>query len=350
MIDFNNAESIASAAKEFVSSHDLLTLDFNGYRKCHIGDEDDIENFPVLKELISKDKYGEYLGSFYNQLKNENSLDKEHSVYAYFDDDSRVMAIAQNPSAPSYALEFFEYFENYYVGLMFVAIGWASLGLSNDKPDFLIGRVTYYVCDGGKVTRMITAHDLSLIKKFRIDTTELSYKDGETVINSSTARIYKTLKKGFVLDKECDKLNPPADSSSSSKRRIDNQKKLCKKLEKKIDQDMSLDEAMQAFLDVVAEAKPNDEAMLSYEVGCYSFDGPENCYFCLVRQTPSPDDEFYQMHLELQYDICDEVRSLNEGEWCEKGDDLQEYVKNSEAYNALKDKPIKKISVWTDET
>ena len=135
MIDFNNAESIASAAKEFVSSHDLLSLDFSGYRKCHIGDEDDTEKFPVLKELISKDKYGEYLGSFYNQLKNENSLDKEHSVYAYFDDDSRVMAIVQNPSAPSYALEFFEYFENYYVGLMFVAIGWASLGLSNDKPD-----------------------------------------------------------------------------------------------------------------------------------------------------------------------------------------------------------------------
>ena len=308
MIDFNNAESIANAAKEFVSSHDLLTLDFSGYRKYHIGDADDMEKFPVLKELISKDKYGEYLGSFYNQLKNENSLDKEHSVYAYFDDDSRVMAIANNPSAPSYSLEFFEYFENYYVGLMFVAIGWASLGLSNDKPDFLIGRVTYYVCDEGKVTRMITAHDLSSIKKFRIDTTELSYNDGETVINSSTARIYKILKNGFVLDKQWDKLNPPADSSSSSKRRIDNQKKLCKKLEKKIDQNMSLDEAMQAFLDVVAEAKPNDEAMLFYEVGCYSFDGPENCYFCLVHQTPSPDDEFYQMHLELQYDICDEVR------------------------------------------
>ena len=352
MIDFNNAENIDRAAKDFFSSHDLLTLDFSGYKKCHIGDEDDMEKFPVLKELISKDKYGEYLGSFYNQLKNENSLDKEHSVYAYFDDDSRVMAIVQNPSAPSYALEFFEYFENYYVGLMFVAIGWASLGLSNDKPDFLIGRVTYYVYDEDKVTRMITAHDLSSIKKFRIDTAELAYKDGEAAIISSTARIYKTLKKGFVLDKEWDKLNPPADSSSGSKRRIDNQKKLCKKLEKKIDQDMSLDEAIQAFFDVVAEAKPNDEEMLLYEVGCYSFGADtENCYFCLVRQTPSPDDEFYQMHLELQYDICDEVRSLSECEWYEKGDDdLQEYVKNSEAYNVLKDKPIKKISVWADET
>ena len=53
-IDFNNAESIASAAKEFVSSHDLLSLDFSGYRKCQIGDEDDISKYPAIKELINK--------------------------------------------------------------------------------------------------------------------------------------------------------------------------------------------------------------------------------------------------------------------------------------------------------
>lgn len=101
-----------------------------------------------------------------------------------------------------------------------------------------------------------------------------------------------------------------------------------------------------------SEAKPNDEEMLLYEVGCYSVDSDSKaCMFCLVRQTPSPDGEFYQMHLELQYDICDEVRSLNECEWHEKGDDdLQEYVKKSEAYKVLKDKQIKRISVWVDET
>ena len=141
-------------------------------------------------------------------------------------------------------------------------------------------------------------------------------------------------------------------SDNGSKKVFDNQKKLCKKLEKKIRQDMSLDQAVQAFFDVVSEAKPNDEEMLLYEVGCFSFDGdPKTCSFCLVRQTPSPDDEFYQMHLELHYDFCDEMSSLSECEWHEQGDDdLQEYVKKSEAYNVLKDKPVKKISVWVDET
>ncbi len=348
MIDFNNAESIDRAAKEFVSSHDLAAVDLSGYRKCHIGDADDIAKFPRLKELLTKDKYGEYLGSFYNQLKNEKELDKHHSVYAYFDDDFRVMAVAISYySTANFAREFFEYFDNYYVGLMYI-----STGMSADDSHFMLGRVTYYICDEGKVTRMITAHDLSLIKKSRIDNMELAYKDGETVLVSSIASVYKMLKSGFVLDKQWDMLNPPVASSSDSGRKIDNQKKLCKKLEKKIKQDMSLDQAIQAFFDTIAEAKPNDEEMLLYEVGCYSFNtDSESCQFSLVRQTPSPDDEFYQMHLEIQYDICDEVRSLNECEWHENGDDdLQEYVKNSEAYNVLRDKPIKDISVWVDET
>ena len=347
MIDFNNAESIDRAAKEFVSSHDLLKTDFTGYGKCHIGDADDIANHPAIKELINKDKYGEYLGSFYDQLRIEKALDKEHSVYVYFDDDSKVMAVASYRSAKSYAAELFEHFENYSVGLMFLSIGW-----TNDESNFIIGRVTYYIYDEGKVTRMITVHDLSSIKKSRIDNTELTYKDGETILNSSTAVMYKILKSGFVLDKQWDKLNPAAEPSVGSKRKIDNQKKLCKKLEKKIEQDMSLDEAIRAFFDVVAEAEPNDEEMLLYEVGCFSFyKDSKICLFSLVRQTPSPDDEFYQMHLELHYDICDEVRSLSECRWYEKGDDdLQEYVKSSEAYSVLKDKTIKKISVWVDET
>jgi hypothetical protein len=149
-----------------------------------------------------------------------------------------------------------------------------------------------------------------------------------------------------------DEAKDPAPFANGSKAVFDNQKKLCKKLEKKIRQDMSLDQMIQTFFDVVSEAKPNDQEMLLYEVGSFSFDGdPKTCSFCLVRQTPSPDDEFYQMHLELQYDFCDEMSSLSECEWHEKGDeDLQEYVKKSEAYNVLKDKTIKKISVWVDET
>lgn len=132
----------------------------------------------------------------------------------------------------------------------------------------------------------------------------------------------------------------------------DDQQELCKKLEQKISQDMTLDQAIQVFFDVVSEAEPNDEEMLLFEVGCFRFYGDtEDCLFSLTRQTPSPDDEFYQMHLEVVYDVTDDVRALSECEWYEEGDDdLQEYVFKSEAYNVLKDKKIKEIKVWVDET
>ena len=71
MIDFNNAENIDRAAKDFVSSHDLLTLDFSGYRKCQIGDEDDIAKYPAIKELINKDLLPNKLSRVFSYRKIE---------------------------------------------------------------------------------------------------------------------------------------------------------------------------------------------------------------------------------------------------------------------------------------
>lgn len=134
--------------------------------------------------------------------------------------------------------------------------------------------------------------------------------------------------------------------------KTDNQKKITKKLEKKIKKVSSLEQAVKEFFAVVAEASPNDEEMLLYEVGCYQADdNSKACMFCLVRQTPSEDGEYYQMHLELQYEIDNEIKSLNECEWHEKGDsDLYEYVTKSKTYQMLKDRIYSKINVWVDET
>ena len=142
-------------------------------------------------------------------------------------------------------------------------------------------------------------------------------------------------------------------SKNTTAAKIDNQKQLAKKLERKINKIGSLDQAVKAFFEVVSEASPNDEEMFLYEVGCYPVDdNSQACMFCLIRQTPAEDGEYYQMILQLQYDICDEFCSLSECEWHDSGDDadLYEYVMKSEAYNVLKDKNIKKISVWIDET
>ncbi len=68
-------------------------------------------------------------------------------------------------------------------------------------------------------------------------------------------------------------------------------------------------------------------------------------------ETPSEDGEYYQMHLELQYEINFRTDSLKECIWHEKGDvDLLDQIHASDAYNTLKEEPIVKINVWVDET
>ena len=153
-----------------------------------------------------------------------------------------------------------------------------------------------------------------------------------------------------------EEINPVRGNAGGSENntavKIDNQKKLAGKLKRKIDKISSLDQAVKAFFDIVSEAAPNDEEMLLYEVGCYPVDGKSNaCVFCLTRQTPSEDGEFYQMYLELQFEIDDKIKSLNECVWHEKGDgSLYEYVLQSEAYQLLKDRSYIRISAGVDET
>ena len=87
------------------------------------------------------------------------------------------------------------------------------------------------------------------------------------------------------------------------KRVIDTQKKLCKTLEKRITNCTTLDELIDGFFDVVSRSKPNDEEMLLYEVGYFSYNNCiDICNFALVRQTPARHDEFYQLHLEVLFD------------------------------------------------
>ena len=151
-----------------------------------------------------------------------------------------------------------------------------------------------------------------------------------------------------------EEINPVRDNDSENytEAKIDNQKKLAGKLKRKINNISSLDQAVKAFFEAVSEASPNDEEMLLYEVGCYPVDENSNaCMFCLTRQTPSEDGEFYQMYLELQFEIDDKIKSLNECVWHEKGDgSLYEYVLQSEAYQLLKDRSYIRISAGVDET
>ena len=341
MVDFDNIQGLMDFYREFMSSHDVENIDFSGYRKICLGDEAEAASDARLKEQMDRDSHGECLGRYFHQIKGDDTDDKYRykDVFAIFDGD-RLLAILQQPLPKSFAFELFEYYDGYYVGAKCVVV-----------TKLFASELTFYMTSGVKVTEMITFYDLDLIKKARVDRTELEYVDGKASVKSSVASLYKKSAKGYEPEKQWDLLHPPK-SPRKTKRVFDNQKKLCKMLENETKQVATLDQAIDAFFKVVSEAKPNDEEMLLYEVGCYAFDGPEEkCQFCLVRQTPTRDDEFYQMHMVVTYEAGEEERQLNESEWYEEGDDdLRDYVHQSKAYNVLKDKQILKIQVWVDET
>lgn len=134
--------------------------------------------------------------------------------------------------------------------------------------------------------------------------------------------------------------------------KVDNQKELAKNLKSKINKKMSLDEAIDVFFSVVADAEPGVEELYLFEAGCCSTGlNTEAFSFSLVRQTPSEDGEYYQLYLDVQYEVCDELKAINESHWHDETDgDLREYVLNSEAYKAVKDRKILKIKAGVDET
>jgi hypothetical protein len=287
---------------------------------------------------------------------------KDFSGYAYYFLGDQLQIVKEILDGQDYRIIFLEYEDNYCYGFDFFV------------DPFKPGELKPYQCfayemDGDRITGFkIFGYSpyVAISKEVCVDEERYIYNGDElceirrilTYYDpfSGIERPYQEKAFDFFDGKYWvnseDAVKAADQSGNGSKEVYDNQKKLCRKLEKKIRQDMSLDEAIQTFFDVVSEVKPNDQEMLLYEVGCFLADkDTEACLFCLVRQTPSPDDEFYQMHLELQYDISDEVSSLSECEWHEQGDDdLKEYVFKSKAYNMLKEKPIKKIRVWVDET
>lgn len=95
----------------------------------------------------------------------------------------------------------------------------------------------------------------------------------------------------------------------------------------------------------------NEDDMILFETGTYSFTGEELFYFSLVKQVPAEDDEYYQLHIDILYKPNAENRKLNTTVWNE---DLEEnifdYIRNSEAFNyAQKDNYIK-TDIYVDET
>jgi hypothetical protein len=65
----------------------------------------------------------------------------------------------------------------------------------------------------------------------------------------------------------------------------------------------NLDELISAFEKMCEiPAEQEEERMLLFETGTYSFSGKPMFYFSLVRQYPNEEEEYHQLHLDVMHE------------------------------------------------
>ena len=114
----------------------------------------------------------------------------------------------------------------------------------------------------------------------------------------------------------------------------------------------NLDELISVFekmCDIPIEGE--EEKMILFETGTYSFTGTPMFHFSLVRQYPNEEEEYYQLHLDIMFDPTSSNNSFQQTTWSfEINESIFEHIRNSKEYSALKDIPVAKIDVFLDET
>lgn len=129
-------------------------------------------------------------------------------------------------------------------------------------------------------------------------------------------------------------------------------------LEKSINRNMDLSEMVNVFekmCKMKIEGSDEEEELLLFEVGTYSFTGEKLFYFSLVRQyrTDEEDDEYLQLHLDIMYKPDKNNKLFSGNIWSDETDmDFFDYIRQSEEYCYLKENhiPIEKIQIYRDGT
>ncbi len=125
-------------------------------------------------------------------------------------------------------------------------------------------------------------------------------------------------------------------------------------LKDSISQSMQLTELIEVFekmCQIAIDGVNEDDEMLLFETGTFSFSGPEMFHFSLVRQFPNEDEEYFQLHLEILYEPSDINKSFSEPIWNDDVEgDFFEFIRSSDAYLSLKDEKVHKINIFMDET
>lgn len=339
-MDFNNVTDLLNGMKDYFDSHDIRKADIFQYEELKLGRKPD----PRIQELIDKDKYGEYIGRCARGwINSDSSGPKVNDITFYLMPDGRIAGVWNTINMMIDTYEIFDYHKGYFTGAMY-----SVMGRMEHHMNFV-----YYIVNGdGKVIEMFSINGgmIALNSEYvTVTETVIDYEGDETVLKSS--RDYKFKKSGedYELMREFDNTV----THSPEKRVFDNQHGLCRELKKAVKECGTLEEVVNAFFDVIKTAKENPEEEVTYTAGTSPYEElglPSESLFTLMRWTPSEDDEYYQLQLNVDFDIKNEKIPYDNKNDVEGVDALRESVLNSDSFKALKDKKIKKIKVEVVET
>lgn len=341
-MDFNNVYDLLNGMRVYYDSHDIRKSDIFQYESLKLNRNPD----PRIKLLIDKDKYGEYIGRCTRGWLSSDTpgMPSPNRITFYLMPDGRLAGVWNCINGMIDAYEIFDYHDGYYTGAMY-----SIMGSMENHMNF----VYYIVNNEGKVTEMLSIYGgMAVIDSENVTVTRtiIDYEGDETVLKSSTDYRYKRTGDGFKLVKETDNTAEP----SYEERVIDDQKDLCKVLKKAVKKCSTLEELVDTFFDTIKTAEENPEVEVSYAAGTNPYamfvPGGSECIFNLMRWTPTEDDEYYQLQLNVTFDLKDEeipYESMNDVEGV---DALWNDVLHSESFNTLKDKKIRKVKVELVET
>lgn len=338
-MDFSNVSELLEGMKTFCDSINDRISELFSYDDFKLSKDPD----PRLKALVDKDKYGEYLGQVIKSWTDTNDSMNVNRITVYLRSDDRVAGVWNNIGGMFDSYELFEYHGGYHTGAMCNFMGQAGQCM----------KFTYYIEDDeGRVVEMLSIYggmisydsDTILITRML-----LGYDGDETVLKSSVTLRYKRTDDGFkVLDEEDNlAVNDLPD------RVIDDQKDLYKTLKKRVKACKTLEDIVETFFDVISEAEENPEEEVTYTAGTYPLNylpGLDGVMFNLMRWTPTEDDEYYQLQINVTFDIEDEEIPYDNMTDVDGVDELKNSVLDSDSFQALKDKKIKKAEVELVET
>ena len=332
-----NIDKLAEGMKAYQETHDPRRFRANDYLCIRASECANT----CLSDLIEKDKYGEYLGRAYHGIVGSSDGLPQTEIRFYFDEKSRPVAMRHNLGMGVFQYEMFEYYEDYYVGQQYSYISKMLMPF----------HFTYYFPKDGKVTEIRTIYSSGMLMdwgRIMVQKISLSYEDGETKLLSARNCFYQLTGGSYVLDKEIDMLAP--EPEKPKRRKFDNQQKLCEMIRSKIRPDMTLVEAVEAFFTSVKTAKKNPDAILYYVAGRSPLYDSGNMLFTLSRQTPTKEGEFYNLDMEISFDIESDVDVPYFSKASDDPDQLCEIMLASEAFEVLQKYRITDITVRVEET